>query len=159
VDPRVNKTVRITPIAGRSSNATLVKGAEAVVQSVSLDDQSFLVRISNRFRPGATDTLTIKADECTFLDLRFVRPASVTPVPSRPATQPSMPRPPSPLTGGSTPAWTSTPDITLAGTPWAPDPEDDASMGKPPFTLLAYLAHSQQIFKPSTCWIHTSRPR
>jgi hypothetical protein len=130
----------ITPQPGTSPLTTAMKGAEAIVLSVSLAQRTFFVSLQNRSRATGTEQFNVNYDDCIFLDHPFVVPSNITVAPSRVPTLPRVPLPPTPLVGGSTPAWTSTPDPSLVGGPWVPDAEDNAvPMGKPISTAITYI--------------------
>jgi hypothetical protein len=139
-DPRLGQLVKITPHAGAHADVVAVKGAHGTIVTVSVATQSFDVSLVDRIRASGSDRVVVRFDDCDFVDRRFTVPSNPSLAPSR--TLSREPSPPTPLAGGSTPAWTSEPDVASVSGPWVPDIHDEvAAMGKQIVISVTGLTH------------------
>jgi hypothetical protein len=139
-DPRLDQLVKITPRAGANAHVLAVKGAHGTIVTVSVAAQTYVVSLVDRIRASGSDRVVVRFDDCDFVDRRFIVPPNPSPAPSgRIRREPS---PPTPLAGGSTPAWTLEPDVASVSGPWVPDIHDEvAAMGKQIVISVTGLTH------------------
>jgi hypothetical protein len=117
-----------------------VKGAHGTIVTVSVATQTYVVSLVDQIRASGSDRVVVRFDDCDFVDHWFIVPSNPSPAPSRSLRR--EPSPPTPLAGGSTPAWTSEPDLASVSGLWVPDVHDEvAAMGKQIVIAVTGLTH------------------